>query len=176
MYVNNEIGIRHGDKLNIDIADTVFCNLSHNVNGLQLSSTSNELVEELTVLKELGFSQLNLIITNINRSQGNTYDLAKCALRKVWSKNKLITSNYREGTESLYQPGGTVTVVLDRWVSMVNDSGKDTAGRWSWATYGGPQTRQITVISAYRVCENTAAEAGPSTAWMQQWKHHREQG
>eukprot|EP00957_Ditylum_brightwellii_P133447 10174399-Ditylum_brightwellii.AAC.1 len=88
---------------------------THNVNGIQLSSTSNELVEELTVLKELGFSQLNLIKTNINWSQGNTYDLVKCSLRKVWSKNKLITSNYREHTESLYQPGGTATVVLDRW-------------------------------------------------------------
>eukprot|EP00957_Ditylum_brightwellii_P121151 9239968-Ditylum_brightwellii.AAC.1 len=116
----------------------------HNVNSIHLSSNSNELVEELTVLKELGFSQLNLIETNINWSKGNTYDLAKCALRKVWSKNKLITSNYKERTESLYQPGGTAIVVLDRWVSMVKESDKDAAGRWSWVTYGGSQTRQIT--------------------------------
>eukprot|EP00957_Ditylum_brightwellii_P054853 4157524-Ditylum_brightwellii.AAC.1 len=88
----------------------------------------------------------------------------------------MITSNYKERTESLYQPGGTATVVLDKWVSMIKDSGKDAAGIWLWVTYGGSQTQQITVISAYRVCKNTIAEAGLSTAWMQQWKHHREKG
>eukprot|EP00957_Ditylum_brightwellii_P195204 14872258-Ditylum_brightwellii.AAC.1 len=65
-------------------------------------------------------------------------------------------------------------VVLDRWVSMVKALGKDSSSRWLWVTYGGPQVRQITVISAYRVCKNNIAEACPSTAWMQQWKYHRE--
>eukprot|EP00957_Ditylum_brightwellii_P197632 15056328-Ditylum_brightwellii.AAC.1 len=117
----------------------IFCNLCHNVNGIQLSSNNNELVEELTVLKELGFSQINLIKTNTNWSKGNAYDLAKHALREVWTKNKLITRNYKERTELLYQPGGTATMVLYRWVSMVKASGKDAAGRWLWVTYGGSQ-------------------------------------
>jgi hypothetical protein len=38
------------------------------------------------------------------------------------------------------------------------------------------KARKITLLSAYRVCENTLAQAGPQTCWLQQWKELKKTG
>eukprot|EP00957_Ditylum_brightwellii_P069444 5272811-Ditylum_brightwellii.AAC.1 len=37
-------------------------------------------------------------------------------------KNKIFTSNSQECTKAEYQPGGTATVAMDKWVSQVCNS------------------------------------------------------
>eukprot|EP00957_Ditylum_brightwellii_P043769 3319269-Ditylum_brightwellii.AAC.1 len=61
-------------------------------------------------------------------------------------------------------------------MSQVCDSGRDKLGRWSYITIKGKKNRKVTVISAYRVCDNSIATAGPTTCWKQQWHQLRKRG
>eukprot|EP00957_Ditylum_brightwellii_P087626 6671587-Ditylum_brightwellii.AAC.1 len=88
--------------------------LTNNVNGLSTENGEGGLLEELTVLKDI----------------------------KVCGKNKTATSNSQERTKTEYQPGGTATVVMDKWVSQVCNSGHDPLGRWSYATIKGRKDRK----------------------------------
>ena len=100
----------------------------------------------------------------------------KEVFNKVWRKNKLVTSNSPERTTTAYQPGGTTTLVVNKWVSHICGSGQDALGRWSYITLKGKQERKVTIISAYRVCENSLDQAGPTTCWKQQWRQLRKKG
>eukprot|EP00957_Ditylum_brightwellii_P198819 15154417-Ditylum_brightwellii.AAC.1 len=75
-----------------------------------------------------------------------------------------------------YQSGGTATLVYDKWVSHVCDSGSDVLGRWSYVTLKGKKGRKVTTISAYHVCENSLDQAGPTTCWKQQWGQLKKKG
>eukprot|EP00957_Ditylum_brightwellii_P075911 5769864-Ditylum_brightwellii.AAC.1 len=75
-----------------------------------------------------------------------------------------------------YQPGSSATLVTDKWTSHICNSGKDVIGRWSFVTIEGKKNWKVTVISAYHVCNNSLAHAGPSTCWKQQWRQLRKQG
>eukprot|EP00957_Ditylum_brightwellii_P006665 506556-Ditylum_brightwellii.AAC.1 len=57
----NSIEAYYGDKVTNDDNDKIFHVLQHTMNGMKLDITSNELHEELTIMKELGFSCLNVI-------------------------------------------------------------------------------------------------------------------
>eukprot|EP00957_Ditylum_brightwellii_P000692 54421-Ditylum_brightwellii.AAC.1 len=48
-----------------------------------------------------------------------------------------------------FQPGGTATLITDKWLSYISDLGKDEAGRWSYVTLNGTKNRKVMVISAY---------------------------
>eukprot|EP00957_Ditylum_brightwellii_P144647 11019215-Ditylum_brightwellii.AAC.1 len=97
-------------------------------------------------------------------------------INKVWPKNKLETSNSPERTMTEYQPGGSATLITDKWASNIYNSSKDKLGRWSYVTIKGKRNSRVTVVSAYQVCENSLATAGPSTCWKQQSRQHRKRG
>eukprot|EP00957_Ditylum_brightwellii_P142644 10868338-Ditylum_brightwellii.AAC.1 len=70
-----------------------------------------------------------------------------------------------------FQPGGTFTIATNKWAGHVVNVKKDELGCWSSVTLIGKKERLITFVTAYRVCDNTLANAEPSTCWMQQWRH-----
>eukprot|EP00957_Ditylum_brightwellii_P101223 7713766-Ditylum_brightwellii.AAC.1 len=133
-----------------------------------MENEGGELLEELTVLKELQVAAACFQETNRNWKQVEVYNAIKKVFSKAWRKNKLITSNSPEQTPTAYHPGGTASVVFDKWVSQVCNSGSDTLGQWSYTTLNRKQGRKVTIISAYRVCDNSLDQAGPTTCWKQQ--------
>eukprot|EP00957_Ditylum_brightwellii_P154822 11783137-Ditylum_brightwellii.AAC.1 len=80
-------------------------------------------------MKELNIAAAYLQETNKNWLQTGVYNNIKQVLNKVWKRNKLSTSNSKECTTLEFQPGGTATLVTDRWTSHVCNSGRDKAGR-----------------------------------------------
>eukprot|EP00957_Ditylum_brightwellii_P061014 4631563-Ditylum_brightwellii.AAC.1 len=49
-------------------------------------------------------------------------------------------------------------------------------GRWSRITLQGGNDQLVTFITAYMVCKNSLATAGPSTCWMQQQRMLKKKG
>eukprot|EP00957_Ditylum_brightwellii_P120957 9225172-Ditylum_brightwellii.AAC.1 len=82
-------------------------------------------------------------------------------------------SNFKEQTKTRYQPGGTASVICNKWISKVTANGSDPAGIWPWISLAGENTQKVMIISAYWVCTNSLDNAGSSTAWLQQWKYCR---
>eukprot|EP00957_Ditylum_brightwellii_P138499 10556896-Ditylum_brightwellii.AAC.1 len=83
----------------------------------------------MTILRELGCSIVQGAEGNLNWSQGGKYNNAKEVIRQVWNKNKLTTSNCKEGTKTDFQPGRTFTLTTGKWASHIIQSGKDELGR-----------------------------------------------
>eukprot|EP00957_Ditylum_brightwellii_P079977 6082145-Ditylum_brightwellii.AAC.1 len=74
-----------------------------------------------------------------------------------------------EQTKSNFQPGGTATLVTDKWTSYICNSGKDKLGRWTYTTLKGKSGQRVTIVSTYCDCDNNLAQAGSQICWKQQW-------
>jgi hypothetical protein len=77
-----------------------------------------------------------------------------------------------------YKPGGTLTTVLGDWTTRVCSRGTDDlgAGRWSYCSLQGKQNKCLYIVTAYRVSQTTLSQAGPLTAFAQQWLLLRKSG
>ena len=64
--------------------------------------------------------------------------------------------------------GGTASILHGILSPRIKDRGSDEGGRWSWFEITGKQKRVLCIISAYRVCEESASSAGENTAWRAQ--------
>ena len=139
---NRHFHSRHGDKLNITVSDNTFRLVSNNVNGLNLTNEGAHLIEEITVLKEIGASAIAMQETNTNWNKNNMYDRVKKLFTRAWNNTKLQTSNYKENTRTAYQIGGTALCVTGKYVSKVCDLGSNHMGCWSWVTIKEKKTRK----------------------------------
>ncbi len=93
-------------------------------------------------------------------------------LHKFWKTSAYQSSNSQEEFQSYYQPGGTLTEVFDQWTSRVVEKGSDPfgLGRWSYIILRGKENKKIAFITGYRVGNTSAQSAGPTTAFMQQYR------
>ena len=98
--------------------------------------------------------------------------------RRYWTSHiTLQTSNSSCTFGSEYQPGGTMTALSGTWTTRIIDRGQDSGlGRWSFVTLQGRHANKITLITAYRVCNQTIDHTGDKTAFIQQWVLLRETG
>jgi hypothetical protein len=89
---------------------------------------------------------------------------------KTWEFSSTVQSQIDENFSSSYQPGGTLTAVVDRWTSRIQGKGQDPfgLGRWSYVSLWGKQDQVVTIISAYRVPLKSPSSVGVKTAYMQQ--------
>jgi hypothetical protein len=142
-----------------------------NPNGIKASVTEPDFMFSLHLSHEIGIGALCLAETNLNwHHYQHTAALRRC-LHRNWSASKFQTSVPEEQFIGNYQPGGTATIVTDRWTSRVVKTGADPfgLGRWSYIVLKGKSDINICVITAYRVCNNKYT--GPKTAYQQQRRH-----
>jgi len=139
-----------------------------NPNGIRPSVTNTDFMFSLQLCNEIGAGAICLAETNLNWHHSQHHASLRRCLHKNWSASKYQTSVPKENFLGDYQPGGTVTLVVDRWTSRVISSGADPygLGRWSYLKLRGKQDRQICIITAYRVCNDKYT--GPKTAYQQQ--------
>lgn len=143
-----------------------------NPNGLKAYHQKGELLLNLQTCNSIGAGVLSLPETNTNWSNGKNNRILRETLKTVWNHSTYQTSASSESFISDYKPGGTATIVVDHWTSRVIDKGVDPfgLGRWSYLTLRGKGDKRITLVTGYRVCENTPASAGVKTAFMQQYR------
>ena len=72
--------------------------------------------------------------------------------------------------EEDYKPGGTCTVITNNWTGQSLQQIEDTTGqgRWSGTIIRG-HWFNVAIITAYRVTQSAIKQAGPTTAYAQQW-------
>ena len=64
--------------------------------------------------------------------------------------------------------GGTITASLGKWSSRTFDTGSDALGSFSWIKMCGKRATVITIITCYRVSQESGNNIGENTAYMQQ--------
>ena len=67
-----------------------------------------------------------------------------------------------------WKPGGALIGVSGRQTSRVFISGNNSLVRWNWKEVRGKKGRLIQVIFAYRVLQDSPAQAGETTGYKQQ--------
>jgi hypothetical protein len=89
----------------------------------------------------------------------------------------MTTSTSSMRFEDNYKPGGTCTVVTNNWTGRSLGPIEDNSGqgRWSGTIIRG-HWFNVAIITAYRVTQSAIEQAGPTTAYAQQWAVARQQG
>jgi hypothetical protein len=67
-----------------------------------------------------------------------------------------------------YKPGGTLTMSRGKITARLIKSGSDNMGRWTYQTFSGKRNRNVTIITAYQVCNKSVSQRGRYTAAAQQ--------
>jgi hypothetical protein len=91
--------------------------------------------------------------------------------QQTWEHSSIQPSQSSTSFTSYHQPGGTLTAVVDRWISHITTKGVDPfgLGRWSFVTLQDKANTLIPLVSAYRVCQKAPSAGGVKTAYMQQY-------
>jgi hypothetical protein len=70
-----------------------------------------------------------------------------------------------------------MTVVGEPWACRAKAAQHESdMGRWNEIVISGRKGTSMMIITAYRVCKNSAATAGPTTSYAQQWHILRRSG
>ena len=90
----------------------------------------------------------------------------------MWKHSNFQPSSSDETFQLDHQPGGTATVVLDRWTPQVVAKRVDPycLGRWSYITLRGSNNKLTRITTGQRVCIPTSTTVGVKTAYMQQYR------
>jgi hypothetical protein len=78
------------------------------------------------------------------------------SVRRHFDNSKLVMASSTRSYASTYKPGGTLQLSRGSITGRVVASGNDDMGRWCWTTYNGSANQQLTVITAYQVCEGAS--------------------
>jgi hypothetical protein len=153
------------------VTDKVFRILLQNPNGIRPFKKDLEFRHGLNKCASLGIGPISIAETKLNWSGPAAYMTIKW-FRQTWQFSSLSSSHTEECFCNYYQPGGTLTAIVDRWTSRVITKGHDPygLGRWSYTTLRGKLSTKITIITAYRVSQKSSLSVGPKTAFMQQYR------
>ena len=157
-----------GDEIQRKRSDS-FCLLSQNVDGLKLSNESFTLEEISDTIFRNEVDVACLSETNTNWKYPKSKYKTTKILRQFWSRIKLTTSETSTSCDTMYKPGGIVTITTTETFPRITTSGEDneSTGRWSYITIGGNKDHRVTIINAYRPCKQSP-DIGISTTTTQQ--------
>jgi hypothetical protein len=165
----------------IDTSST-FRILLQNPNGLNLDTNNYSLLHDIQTCADFGAAVISLPETNVHWALPSTRTSFRGMLKRMWPHVTISTSESAEPFLSTYKPGGTATVVCDKWTSRVMETGEDTygLGRWSYVILRGKGTTKVAVITAYNVSQKSHIIHGEKTAYKQQlrlltnlYHHHK---
>jgi hypothetical protein len=78
--------------------------------------------------------------------------------RNIFDHNRLNITSSSVPSKHDYKPGGTLIMTQGNFKGRVIDSGSDALGRWTYQTLAGKANRNLTVVSAYQVCNQAVVD------------------
>ena len=177
---SEEGSIPWGDIFQENIDDKhTFRLLTQNVNTMNEHHEWEQWVALGHATTELNVSALALQETNIDWTRELTHGASRALRHKSSKAVHLSTSTSAEPTSMTnHKRGGTALALFGKWTSRLAASGSDSSGlgRWSYFTMHGRNGKKVTVVSAYRPCQESIAHSGLSSAYAQQHRLMNLQG
>ena len=147
-----------------------------NVNGLPSFNEHVKNERLFTALKENSIDVIGMAEVNTNWGKNDVENKWRARTRSWWEDSKTVTSyNIRDCSNSVFQPGGTLTQCINRCTHKVIAAGTDDTGlgRWSWIRFRGCHNVSLTIITAYRPCKPSRS-TGVNTTYVQQVRYFDE--
>lgn len=149
----------------------------NNVQGISTAHDGIEISEIGKEVMENDVTILGMCETNRNWRDERAKNEVKRRFREFWLMTSMAVSSSTEHGDRPFQPGGTMTVVGEPWACRSKAAQHESdMGRWNEIVISGRKGKSVMVITAYRVCKNSAAAAGPTTSYAQQWHILRRSG
>jgi hypothetical protein len=101
----------------------------------------------------LGITEPNINFKN-RQVRSTLTDISRAFERNI----QLSTSCLNQLNQVKKKKGGTMTVLSGRWACRKRNVDSDNKGRWSSITLQGKKDRLVTIITAYRVCQQKGGE------------------
>jgi hypothetical protein len=130
--------------------------VAQNPNGIRPTRNEFEFSYGLSRCHSLGVRLIAVPETKLNWTRAASYNIHRW-FHQSWQFSSLAYSQtLSDKFTSCHKPGGTLTVVVDRWTSRVHSKGQDPfgLGRWPFVTLRGRQESLITIVPAYRVSQS----------------------
>ena len=165
-----------GDSF-IPAEDGIFRIYYQNVNGVSAKKGKSKWNKINDTMAKHNVAIFGLTETNIEWNKHRTKAIMKATIRKHFAHAIMETSTSNMKFEEDYKPGGTCTVITNKWTGQSLQTIEDTTGqgRWSGTIIRG-HWFNVAIITAYRVTQHSIEQAGPTTAYAQQWAVSRLQG
>ena len=150
-----------------------------NPNGLKLGPKGGDWSDYCEAIKRLQVDTGCLFEINLDTTKYSIKNILHDTARNVFDHSKLDFCSSSVPSQNDFKPGGTLVVTQGNFKGRVIDSGCDALGRWTYQTLGGKANRNITIVSAYQVCDQDIVENSKVktlTATAQQTRILRLQG
>eukprot|EP00980_Cylindrotheca_fusiformis_P016915 scaffold5139_cov100-Cylindrotheca_fusiformis.AAC.1 len=160
------MNIDSGDRFGpLDEFSTRF--LFGNINGLQLRDKGTRLQQVFREIHGLQADHTGLVEINTNMHHFEANQLLYKTAREEFTHSVLTSATSQTPCDSLFKPGGVLSVTRDNLVGRLIDKGSDSMGRWTFCKYAGKNGKVITVVTVYQVCMRPTNVVG-NTAFHQQ--------
>ena len=156
-----------GDSLQPKDSNTfqIYC---QNANGIQLDQTGGDFATMCDLSLEV---QADVIAITEHNLDTQKFSVRKCchdARTRLLAHSSMIMSSSSIEMINQYKPGGTLTMSRGKITSRLLKSGSDDMGRWTYQTFSGKRSCNLTIITAYQVCDKAISQRGRYTAAAQQ--------
>ena len=141
--------------------------LLQNVNSLQVQQPVQLQYMMATINKEEIDISL-LTEANTNHKKQEEHDTIWTSAGTIWPFNSIQASNVNDKFPSVYQPGGTCTIIHGKYVSRIKAKHADVYGRWKWYELNRKGAKPLAIINAYMPCINS--DPGQLTYQMQLYR------
>jgi exonuclease III len=113
---------------------------------------------------------IGLAETHLNSRHTPTRNAIDDDFRRLWHSHKTTYSASNEHLATRSINGGTLQTTTGKLASRITAQGANDMGRFCWQRFHTSDTQQMTIITAYRVCQHSPEDAGETSAYMQQWR------
>eukprot|EP00980_Cylindrotheca_fusiformis_P017822 scaffold5640_cov132-Cylindrotheca_fusiformis.AAC.1 len=138
-----------------------------NINGLQLSDRGQRLRQIFREINMLQANHVGMAEINTNTAHSGAIQLMYDTAREEFEHSILTPATSQTPCQSLYKPGGILSITRENLVGRLSDKGYDDMGRWSYCKYAGKLGKVVTIVTIYQVCSRPTNEFG-NTAYHQQ--------
>ena len=173
----NSYNDNYGDYPTTPKPSTQFRILFANINGISSQNIAQDCNQIGFIADSHSIDLLALAETNINWNNRTTNHQVRNIMKKYWPQSLMATSSMTTNRNVIYQPGGTLTILGNKWSGGANGSQDPSGmGRWNAFKITGRQSHHLHIITVYRIPNTTIQHAGPLTSYFQQWHHLRRNG
>jgi hypothetical protein len=164
---NLRTNVVYGQDMVLPKPDDITRLISLNIHGIRRVDDYQDVLETAQAFKTSSVDMASLSETNIDwRSVAKSKFYEK--FRRIYHKLRISTSSSTIKYTTNYQPGGTLTMLTDKYTGRVTGTGDDSSlGRWSYIEILG-RGRTILLVTVYNVCQQHGNQAGSRTAHTQQ--------
>jgi exonuclease III len=146
-----------GDSLQLKDSNTfqIYC---QNANGIRLDQTGGEFVTMCELSLEVQADVIAITEHNLDTQKFSIHKCCHDACTRLLAHSSMIMASSSIEMINQYKPGGTLTISRGKITSRLIKSGSDDMGRWTYQTFSGKRSCNVTIITAYQVCDKAISQ------------------